>query len=205
MFLQERHGKSGFVLRLVAKRSLPDEHVAEWGRNRTAIYRDIHENFWNAERGAFTQYRGGDTLDAAALLMPLVRFIPAHDPRWLSTQAAIERDLASDVLVRRYETADGSNVDGLDGTEGAFTPCCFWLVECLARSGEVRRARLHFEKLVTYANELGLFSEEIGPGGEQLGNTPQALTHLALISAAYTLDTALDRGGVAVDSWRQYG
>ena len=192
-------------LRLVAKRSLPDEHVATWEKNRTTIYRDIHDNFWNAKRGAFTQYKGGDTLDAAALLMPLMRFIPAHDPRWLSTQAAIERDLASDVLVRRYETKVGANFDGLEGEEGAFTPCCFWLVECLARSGEVRRARLHFEKLVTYANDLGLFSEEIGSGGEQLGNTPQALTHLALISAAYTLDAALDRKGIAADSWRQYG
>ena len=192
-------------LRLVRKRSLPDEHVAVWEKNRTLIYRDIHDNFWNADRGAFTQYKAGDTLDAAALLMPLMRFIPAHDPRWLSTQRAIERDLASDVLVRRYETRAGSNVDGLDGTEGAFTPCCFWLVECIARSGDVRRARLHFEKLVSYANELGLFSEEIGPGGEQLGNTPQALTHLALISAAYTLDAELDRKGAAQDSWRQYG
>ena len=192
-------------LRLVRKRSLPDEHVAVWEKNRTIIYRDIHENFWNADRGAFMQYKGGDTLDAAALLMPLMRFIPAHDPRWLSTQRAIEHNLASDVLVRRYETTAGSNVDGLSGEEGAFTPCCFWLVECLARSGDVHRARLHFEKLVSYANEVGLFSEEIGPGGEQLGNTPQALTHLALISAAYTLDAELDRHRGDRDSWRQYG
>ncbi len=192
-------------LRLVRKRSLPDEHVAMWEQNRTIIYRDIHDNFWNASRGAFTQYKNGDTLDAAALLMPLMRFIPAHDPRWLSTQKAIERELVSDVLVRRYETKAGANFDGLDGEEGAFTPCCFWLVECLARSGDVRRARLHFEKLVSYANDLGLFSEEIGPGGEQLGNTPQALTHLALISAAYTLDAELDHKGPEMDSWRQYG
>lgn len=192
-------------LRLVRKRSLPDEHAAEWEKNRTIIYRDIHENFWSAERGAFTQYRGGRTLDAAALLMPLVRFIPAHDPRWLSTQDAIERELASDVLVRRYETTAGINFDGLDGSEGAFTPCCFWLVECLARSGQLRRARLHFEKLVTYANELGLFSEEIGAGGEQLGNTPQALTHLALISAAYTLNAALDQRSGSTECWQQYG
>ena len=136
--------------------------------------------------------------------MPLMRFIAPSDPRWLSTQAAIERDLVSDVLVRRYETGARDNVDGLDGDEGAFTPCCFWLVECLARSGQVRRARLHFEKLVSYANELGLFSEEIGAGGEQLGNTPQALTHLTLISAAYTLDSVLDKKGPPQDSWRQF-
>lgn len=187
-------------LRLVRKRSLPAENEADWARNRNLIYRDIHENFWDAKRGAFVQYKGGSTLDAAALLMPLVRFIAPRDPRWLSTQDAIERELVSDVLVRRYETGRNDNVDGLDGEEGVFTPCCFWLVECLARSGQVRRARLHFEKLVSYANELGLFSEEIGPGGEQLGNTPQALTHLALISAAYTLDGALDRAGSTPNS-----
>ena len=167
-------------LRMARKRSLPAENAAKWEKNRSLIYRDIHENFWSEERGAFTQYKGGRTLDASALLMPLVLFITPKDPRWLSTQKAIERELTSDVLVRRYETATGPNsVDGLEGEEGAFTPCCFWLVECLARSGDIRRARLHFEKLASYANDLGLFSEEIGPGGEQLGNTPQALTHLA--------------------------
>ncbi len=192
-------------LRMATKRSLPAEQGSDWERNRTLIYRDIHENFWDAERGAFTQYKGGTALDASTLLMPLVRFIAPRDPRWLSTQKAIEKELASDVLVRRYEIGERGNIDGLDGDEGAFTPCCFWLVECLARSGETRRARLHFEKLVSYANDLGLFSEEIGAGGEQLGNMPQALTHLALISAAYTLDSALDQSGAPTDSWRQYG
>lgn len=192
-------------LRLVAKRSLPAEDAPMWRKNRDMIYRDIHENFWNEKRGAFMQYKGSSTLDASALLMPLMRFIVPHDPRWLSTQDAIERELTSDVLVRRYETGDGDdNVDGLAGDEGSFTPCSFWLVECLARSGKVRRARLHFEKLVSYSNELGLFAEEIGPGGEQIGNVPQALTHLALISAAYTLDTALGRQGPPGDSWHQF-
>ena len=192
-------------LRMARKRSLPAENAADWERNRDLIYRDIHANFWDARRGVFVQYKGGKTLDASVLLMPLMRFIAPHDPRWLSTQAAIEKDLVSDVLVRRYETGETGNVDGLDGDEGAFTPCCFWLVECLARSGDVRRARLHFEKLLSYANELGLFSEEIGAGGEQLGNTPQALTHLALISAATTLDGLLDTEGPPTGSWRQYG
>ena len=192
-------------LRMARKRSLPAEHAADWERNRDLIYRDIHANFWAARRGAFVQYKGGKTLDASVLLMPLMRFIAPQDPRWLSTQAAVESDLVSDVLVRRYETGETGNVDGLDGDEGAFTPCCFWLVECLARSGDVRRARLHFEKLLSYANELGLFSEEIGAGGEQLGNTPQALTHLALISAATTLDGLLDLEGAPRGSWRQYG
>ena len=189
-------------LRIARKRSLPAENAAVWEQNRDLIYRDIHENFWNPEREAFVQYKGGQTLDASALLMPLVRFIVPHDPRWLSTQSAIERELVSDVLVRRYES--GTNVDGLDGNEGAFTPCCFWLVECIARSGDVRRARLHFEKLVSYANELGLFSEELGRGGEQLGNTPQALTHLALISAALTLDAELNRRDLRSECWRQF-
>ena len=191
-------------LRLVRKRSLPAESFTIWRDNRDRIYRDIHQNFWNEERGAFMQYKGSTTLDASALLMPLMRFIVPHDPRWLSTQDAIERELTSDVLVRRYETGDDENVDGLDGDEGSFTPCSFWLVECLARSGNVRRARLHFEKLVSYANDLGLFAEQIGPGGEQLGNVPQALTHLALISAAYTLDYALDRKGPPGNTWRQF-
>ncbi len=192
-------------LRMAQKRSLPSENAGVWEKNRSLIYRDIHENFWCEARGAFTQYKGGSTLDASTLLMPLMRFITPHDPRWLSTQRVIERELSSDVLVRRYETGGGGSVDGLDGEEGAFTPCSFWLVECLARSGNIRRARLHFEKLVSYANDLGLFSEEIGPGGEQLGNTPQALTHLALISAAHTLDAVLDKQDAPTDSWRQYG
>ncbi len=191
-------------LRIAAKRSLPAENASLWRENRDRIYRDIHENFWDARRGAFVQYKGSTALDASVLLMPLMRFISAKDPRWMSTQRAVEEELTSDVLVRRYETGATGNVDGLDGDEGAFTPCCFWLVECLARSGDVRRARLHFEKLVSYANDLGLFSEEIGRGGEQLGNTPQALTHLALISAAYTLDGELDRMPIPRDSWRQY-
>ncbi len=190
-------------VRIARKRSLPAENAARWEKDRDLIYRDIHRNFWDARRGAFVQYKGGKTLDASTLLMPLMRFIAPTDPRWLSTQAAIERELVSDVLVRRYET--GANVDGLEGDEGAFTPCCFWLVECLARSGDVRRARLHFEKLVSYANDLGIFSEEIGAGGEQLGNVPQALTHLALISAAHTLDATLDKRGALAKSWHQFG
>ncbi|WP_158807881.1 glycoside hydrolase family 15 protein [Beijerinckia sp. L45] len=191
-------------LRLARKRSLPAENAAEWERNRDLIHRDIQRSFWNDERNAFVQYKGGSALDASVLLMPLMKFIAPGDPRWLSTLAAVERELVSDVLVRRYETDDDGSVDGLAGAEGAFTPCCFWFVECLARSGDVHRARLHFEKLVGYANGVGLFSEEISVGGAQLGNTPQALTHLALISAAYTLDLELDRSGAPARRWRSY-
>ena len=182
------------ALRIARHRSLPAPEAARWLENRDIIYREIHERFWDARRGAFVGELPGGGLHASALLMPLVQFVGPVDPRWLSTLAAIERELVSDALVRRYATRDGGeNVDGLDGAEGAFTPCSFWYVECLARAGRVREGRLLFEKLLGYASPVGLFSEEIGMGGEALGNVPQALTHPALISAAYALDRALDQ------------
>jgi pentatricopeptide repeat protein len=128
--------------------------------------------------------------------MPLVRFISPIDPRWLGTLKKIETDLTEDALVYRYNNVV-SGVDGLEGTEGTFTACSFWYIECLARSGELDKARLLFERMISYANHVGLYSEELGPSGEHLGNFPQALTHLALISAAFYLDRALsgsDRG-----------
>ena len=123
------------------------------------------------------------------LLMPLVKFISPTDPRWLSTLDAIGQELVSDSLVYRYNA--GASPDGLRGDEGTFSICSFWYVEALARAGRVEEARLAFEKMLTYANHLGLYSEEIGPSGEQLGNFPQAFTHLALISAAFNLNRAL--------------
>ena len=128
-------------------------------------------------------------LDASVLVMPFVHFIAPDDPRWLSTLDAIGRELVSDSLVYRYDPE--ASPDGLDGDEGTFSICSFWYVEALSRAGRVNEARLAFEKMLTYANHLGLYSEEIGPGGEQLGNFPQAFTHLALISAAYSLDRNL--------------
>jgi GH15 family glucan-1,4-alpha-glucosidase len=121
--------------------------------------------------------------------MPLVLFISPTDPRWLSTLDAITAELVSDTLVYRYNVE--ASPDGLEGNEGTFTMCSFWYVEALARAGHLDEARLAFEKMLTYANHLGLYSEEIGPSGELLGNFPQAFTHLALISAAYNLDRRL--------------
>ncbi|WP_333771992.1 glycoside hydrolase family 15 protein [Streptomyces sp. IBSBF 3136] len=138
---------------------------------------------------AFVQYEGGDVLDAALLMMPLTRFIAPHDPVWLSTLDALGHELVSDSLVWRYDPK--ASPDGLDGDEGTFSICSFWYVEALTRAGRLDEARLAFEKMLTYANHVGLYAEEISHTGEQLGNFPQAFTHLALISAAFNLDRAL--------------
>jgi GH15 family glucan-1,4-alpha-glucosidase len=179
------------AIRLAQKRSLVAPLV-EWLAIRDTIHEDIFNHFWSEELQSFVQAKGSNNLDAATLLMPLLRFISPTDPRWLSTMAAIEKHLTEDALVYRY----GSGTDGLDGSEGSFIACSFWRIECLARQGEVDKARLLFDKMLGYANHLGLYAEELGPGGEQLGNFPQALTHLALISAATYLDRKLskDRG-----------
>jgi GH15 family glucan-1,4-alpha-glucosidase len=138
------------------------------------------------------QHDGTDVLDASVLMMPLLGFISPTDPRWLSTLDAIGDELVSDSLVFRYDPE--ASPDGLDGDEGTFTICSFWYVEALAAAGRVREARLAFEKILTYANHLGLYSEEIGQSGELLGNFPQAFTHLALIRAAIALDERLAKG-----------
>jgi GH15 family glucan-1,4-alpha-glucosidase len=176
------------AVRIARDRGFPADLV-RWMNVRDEIYRTIMERNWSDERGAFVQYEGADVLDAAVLLMPLVHFISPTDPRWLSTLDAIGDDLVSDSLVYRYDP--GASPDGLDGDEGTFSICSFWYVEALARAGRIREARLAFEKMLTYANHLGLYSEEIGSSGEALGNFPQAFTHLALISAAVNLDRRL--------------
>jgi GH15 family glucan-1,4-alpha-glucosidase len=181
------------AVRLARKRSLPAP-LPRWHRTRDAIYAELFRHFWDAKRGAFVQRQGARTLDAACLLMPLVRFISPTDPRWLSTQKAIEEDLVEDSLVFRYRE-QGAAPDGFMGREGTFTMCSFWYVECLARSGDIQKARLSFEKALGYANHLGLYAEELGPCGEHLGNYPQAFTHMALISAAYDLDRRLSAAG----------
>ena len=180
-------------VRLAWKRSLPAP-FDRWITVRNAIHHDIHENFWNDERRAFVQVKGGSAVDASCLLMPLMRFIGPTDPRWLSTLAAVEQELVSDSLVYRYQ-GDVAVADGLAGSEGTFTMCSFWYVECLARAGQLTRARLAFEKMLGFANHVGLYAEELGPQGEHLGNFPQAFTHLGLISAAYYLDRALSGAG----------
>ena len=179
------------ALRLANKRSLPAP-IVRWRECRDAIQQDIHDNFWNEGLGAFVQSKGAVALDAACLLMPLVRFISPTDPRWLSTLKAIGDKLMDDSLIYRYSAEAES--DGLDGIEGTFNMCSFWYIECLARAGDLAQARFLFDKMLGYANHLGLYAEETGPAGEQLGNFPQAFTHLALISAAYYLDRALSSG-----------
>jgi GH15 family glucan-1,4-alpha-glucosidase len=177
------------ALRLAQKRSLSAPFDA-WLRTRDAIREDIFTNFWNDDLQSFVQSKGTKDLDASVLLMPLMRFISPVDPMWRSTMKAVEARLVEDTLVRRYETQP-TPVDGLPGSEGSFTACSFWYIECLARGGELQKAQLLFEKLLGYANHLGLYSEEIGPSGQHLGNFPQAFTHLALISTATYLDRVL--------------
>ena len=177
------------AIRLASKRSLPAP-FARWDQTRQAIYADIWSNFWNEERGHFVQHIGSTALDGSMLLMPLMRFVSARDPRWLSTLEAIQKSLVRDGMVYRYHN-DDSQIDGLSGTEGAFVACSFWYVECLARAGQLDKAHLEFEQLLRYANPLGLYAEEFDSHARHLGNTPQALSHLALISAACFLDRKL--------------
>ncbi|MGW2946839.1 glycoside hydrolase family 15 protein [Streptomyces sp. NPDC001226] len=183
------------AIRMAAARGRPAE-LDRWIRHRNAVYLQVMERGWSPERAAFTQYLGSDVLDSSLLVMPAVGFIAPQDPRWTSTMEAIKKDLVSDNLVYRYDPA--ASPDGLRGSEGTFSACTFWYVEALARAGRLREARLVLERMFTYANHLGLYSEEIGLTGEQLGNFPQALTHLTLINAALTLDAYLDDVGVPV-------
>ncbi|MBV9855732.1 MAG: glycoside hydrolase family 15 protein [Streptosporangiaceae bacterium] len=164
--------------------------VARWTQARDAIYDQIMQRGWNPRVGAFTQHYGTEVLDSSLLMMPLQGFIAPTDPMWLSTLGAMEKELVSDSLVYRYNP--GASPDGLAGDEGTFSLCTFWYVDALARAGRLDDARLTFEKMHTYANHLGLYSEEISSTGEQLGNFPQAFSHLALISAAVNLDRQLD-------------
>jgi len=176
------------MIRTARQRGLPGD-LSSWAEVRDRIYDRIMEHSWNAESEAFVQVEGGDTLDAGVLLMPMVKFLAPSDPRFLSTLSAIEERLVSDSLVFRYDVE--STDDGLDGDEGTFSLCSFWYVEALTRVGRLDEARLALEKMFTYANHLGLYAEQVGLTGDQLGNFPQAFTHLALISAAINLDRAL--------------
>ncbi|MFJ9896430.1 glycoside hydrolase family 15 protein [Streptomyces sp. NPDC091280] len=176
------------AIRLANRRGLP-ANLPYWGGCRDTIYRRIMDRGWSETRQAFVQYEGSDVLDAALLMMPLAKFIAPTDPKWLSTLDALTEELVSDSLVYRYNPQ--ASPDGLRGDEGTFSICSFWYVEALVRAGRVDEARLAFEKMLTYANHLGLYAEEIGRTGEQQGNFPQAFTHLALISAAFNLDKAL--------------
>jgi GH15 family glucan-1,4-alpha-glucosidase len=176
------------AIRMARQRGLPCDMV-RWLRVRDTITEQVMERGWHPQRAAFVQHYDTDVLDASVLLMPLTKFIAPRDPRWLSTLDAIGDELVSDSLVYRYNVE--ASPDGLGGEEGTFSICSFWYVEALSRAGRLDEARLAFEKMLTYANHLGLYSEEIGPSGEALGNFPQAFTHLSLISAAVNLDQQL--------------
>jgi GH15 family glucan-1,4-alpha-glucosidase len=175
------------AIRIASQRGLPAP-LNSWRDVADRAYLQVQQACWNPQRHAFVQYPDSTTLDASALVMPLVKFVGPRDPRFLATLDRIEQELVTDSLVNRYHT-DGS--DGLSDPEGTFTLCSFWYVEALTRAGRLSQARQTFEKMLTYANHVGLYAEEIGRSGEALGNFPQAFTHLALISAAVNLDRAL--------------
>ncbi|MFF9125741.1 glycoside hydrolase family 15 protein [Streptomyces sp. NPDC014889] len=177
-------------LRLARDYSRPAD-APRWTAARDAILEQVMERGWNEKEQALVQHYGSDVLDASLLLVPRVGFLAPRTLSWLSTLDAMERRLVSDSLVYRYDPE--ASPDGLRGSEGTFSLCTFLYVDALARAGRIRLARYAFEKMQTYANHVGLFAEEIGPTGEQLGNFPQAFTHLSLIMAATTLDDALDQ------------
>ena len=177
------------AIRMSTSRGRPAD-LERWVRERDRIHTQIMTKGWNDQLGAFVQYEGGDVLDAALVLMPLMGFIVPNDPRWQSTMSAMERTLVDDSLVYRYDPK--ASPDGLPGSEGTFSLCTFLYVDALTRSGRLDEARLTFSKMLTYANHLGLYSEEIDPAGRQVGNFPQAFTHLALIAAVLNLDRRLD-------------
>jgi GH15 family glucan-1,4-alpha-glucosidase len=183
------------AIRMAQRRGRPG-NLPRWTAERDQIYNQIMQRGWNPKIGAFTQHYETEVLDSSLLMMPLQGFIAPRDPMWLSTLRAMDRELVSDSLVYRYNPA--ASPDGLAGDEGTFSLCTFWYVDALARAGRLEEAQLVFEKMFTYANHLHLYSEEIGSTGEQLGNFPQAFSHLALITAAVNLDYQLDHGAGAV-------
>ena len=177
------------AIRMATNRGRPAD-LARWADERDRIHAQIMTKGWNDKLGAFVQYEGGDVLDASLVLMPLMGFIVPNDPMWQSTMSAMETTLVDDSLVYRYDP--NASPDGLPGSEGTFSLCTFLYVDALARSGRLDEARLTLSKMLTYANHVGLYAEEIDPTGQQVGNFPQAFTHLALIQAILNLDRELD-------------
>lgn len=178
-------------LKLADERSLPANRML-WIEARDHILLEIMEEGWNHELQSFVQSYGSDVLDASLLQLLNIGALSPRDPRMMSTVSKIEERLSRDSLVYRYDPK--ASPDGLEGTEGTFTMCTFWLVESLTRMGRLDDARFLFERMLGYASPLGLYAEETGPTGELLGNFPQAFTHLALINSAFILNRALDRG-----------
>jgi GH15 family glucan-1,4-alpha-glucosidase len=179
-------------LRLAAEHGRPAP-VERWAAERDRIYDQVMQRGWNDERRAFVQHYDDRVLDSSLLRMARVGFVSPYDPMWASTLDAMREELVTDSLVYRYDP--GASPDGLRGSEGTFSLCTFAYVDALAGAGRLDEARLVFEKMLTYSNHLGLFAEEIGLTGEQLGNFPQAFTHLSLITAGMSLDEALNRQG----------
>ncbi len=184
------------AVRLAQRHARPAD-LGRWVAERDRIYQQVMSRGWDPERKAFVQHYGSKVLDASLLLMPVSGFLVPDDPLWLSTLEAMGQELVSDSLVYRYDPS--ASPDGLRGSEGTFSMCSFWYVDALARSGYLDEARLAFEKMLTYSNHVGLYSEEISSNGEQIGNFPQAFTHLALITSAMNLDFQLDHGAGTVD------
>jgi GH15 family glucan-1,4-alpha-glucosidase len=163
----------------------------DWAKIRAQIYEQIMHEGWSDERQSFVQYYGSAAVDASSLLLLITNFTGTREPRMLSTICRIEQELSAGALVHRYSPQDAAD-DGFQSKEGTFSACSFWLVENLARAGRLDEARLKLEKLLSYSNHVGLYAEEVSPSGEALGNFPQAFSHLALITACYHLDKALN-------------
>jgi len=172
---------------LLADRLGAAERVESWTKTRDEIRDAILQHGWSDKAGSFTQAFGSDELDASTLMMPIIGFLPADDPRMLATADAIERHLTDDRgLVYRYKASDG-----LEGEEGTFLLCTFWLAQALAIAGRVQRAKDVFERAISYANDVGLLAEEVDPGNnELLGNFPQAFSHIGLVNAAWAIAQA---------------
>jgi GH15 family glucan-1,4-alpha-glucosidase len=179
------------ALRIARQQGLPAP-IDAWTKIAADIYTEVMEKGWNEKKQCFVQYYGSDTIDASTLLISLKGFIPGSDPRMLHTIDRIRKDLTTGPYVYRYRT-DQAASDGLAGDEGTFNICSFWLVDALALAGRLDEATQALEQMLSYANHVGLYSEEIGPTGVALGNFPQAFTHLSLISACYHLDDALNK------------
>jgi GH15 family glucan-1,4-alpha-glucosidase len=166
------------------------DRVDRWKASRDEIWETVVRDGWSDEAGAFTQSVGSTALDASNLMMPIVGFLPADDPRMLATIDAIAERLTDEHgLVYRYRTDEG--VDGLAGEEGTFLLCTFWLAQALALSGQVERAKTVFETAIVFVNDVGLLAEEVDPeSGELLGNFPQAFSHIGLVNAAWAISEA---------------
>lgn len=178
------------AIKIAISRSFPFPEQ-RWQAERDKIYDSVFNEYWDSEIESFVQFKGSKAVDASLLLMPMVKFISPKDPLWLSTLRYIEQELVSDSLVFRYQPEEAAS-DGIGGDEGTFSMTSFWYVENLSRAGELEKARLYLEKMLGYANHVGLFAEQLGPCGEHLGNFPQAFSHLGLISAACDLDRRMN-------------